>query len=187
MDAFSYLSVLISIVLGLGLAHVLAGAARLLRYRARVRFYGPALAWMAFLFLVHVQIWWAMFDLRDVAMWTFVAFLLVLLIPVLAYFLTFLLVPDTEAGEAVDLRASYYESRPAFFGVLGLLPIASLAMDFVVSERVYADTDVVFRVGFVVLAAVGFFSASERVHRALAFVGPGAFVAYVVLLFLRLA
>ena len=160
MDAFSYLSVLISIVLGLGLAHVLAGAARLLRYRARVRFYEPALAWMAFLFLVHVQIWWAMFDLRDVAMWTFVAFLLVLLIPVLAYFLTFLLVPDTEASEAVDLRASYYESRPAFFGVLGLLPIASLAMDFVVSERV---------------------------HRALAFVGPGAFVAYVVLLFLRLA
>lgn len=187
MDAFGYLSVLLSIVLGLGLAHLLSGAARLLRDHAHVRLHGPTLAWMAVLFLLHVQIWWTTFGLRDVAEWTFVTFLLVLLIPVLVYFLTFLLVPDVGGAQGVDLRADYYAGRRAFFGVLALVPVVSLVMDFTLSGRVYADADVGVRLGYVVLAGVGFVSAGERVHQTLAAVGLGAFVAYIAFLFLRLA
>jgi len=41
MSAFDYLSVLISIILGLGIAQVLSGFGRLLNVRSRVRWYGP--------------------------------------------------------------------------------------------------------------------------------------------------
>ncbi len=57
MDAFSYLSVLISIVLGLGLTRLLAGFAEMVRARGRLRFYWPLVAQMCLLFLIHVQLW----------------------------------------------------------------------------------------------------------------------------------
>jgi hypothetical protein len=70
MDAFSYLSVLLSIAVGLGLSPFRAGAAQLVRYRAAVRSYTPALLWMAMLFLLHVQVWWSVYDLRRAKVWT---------------------------------------------------------------------------------------------------------------------
>jgi len=43
MDAFSYLSVLTSIILGLGIQQVLLGYRALILSRKRVRFYAPPL------------------------------------------------------------------------------------------------------------------------------------------------
>jgi hypothetical protein len=55
MDDFSYLSVLISIVLGLGITNLLAGFAALVRNRGRVKIYWPMPMWMITLFLIHIQ------------------------------------------------------------------------------------------------------------------------------------
>jgi hypothetical protein len=146
MDPFSYLSVLLSIVLGLGLSHLLAGAAQLVRYRVAVRSYTPALLWMAMLFLLHVQVWWSVFDLHRVKVWTFFGFMLVLLIPVLTYLLTYLLVPDFGREGPIDLRTQYYESRRWFFALLMLLPLVSLAQEYTVWGFIRLDADPVFRV-----------------------------------------
>ena len=107
MDAFSYLSVLISIILGLGITQLLTGLGRLLQARGGTRLYGPAVTWIALLLLVHVQTWWTMFGLRGVRGWTFGAFLMVLLQPAVLYLMAALAVPDVSAGAAVDLRANY--------------------------------------------------------------------------------
>lgn len=187
MDAFGYLSVLISIVLGLGLTHLLAGMAKLMRHRSYVCFYAPTLVWMGLLFLLHVQIWWAVFDLRRVSEWTFFAFVLVLAIPTLVYLLTFLLVPDFDREERVDLKASYFGNRRWFFALFALLPLVSLTQEYAVSQSIQWDADPLFRLGFLVLALVGLMSSSERVHWWLA---PAVFLtfgAYIALLFLRLA
>jgi hypothetical protein len=85
MDAFSYLSVLISIILGLGITQLLTALGRLLNSRARVRWYWPAVVWAGILLVVHIQSWWAMFGLRTHENWTFLAFLVVLLLPILLY------------------------------------------------------------------------------------------------------
>jgi hypothetical protein len=45
MGAFEYLSVLISIVLGLGITQLLLGFSRWLEQRKSFRAYGPAIAW----------------------------------------------------------------------------------------------------------------------------------------------
>jgi len=87
MDGYNYLSVLVSIILGLGITNLLLGFAGLVRERSRTRMYAPVPIWMATLFFAHVQMWWAMFGLVDVAHWTFAKFLSVLLQPV-ALFLT---------------------------------------------------------------------------------------------------
>jgi len=41
MSQFQYLSVLISIIVGLGISHLLSSAVRLIQARKQVRFYKP--------------------------------------------------------------------------------------------------------------------------------------------------
>lgn len=187
MSEFEYLSVLISIVLGLGLSHVMATSAQLVRYRSAVRFYVPSLLWLALLFLMHIQIWWAVFELRTVQHWTFIDFALVLTLPTIAFLISVLLTPDFDREEMVDLRARYYEHRRWFFGLLALLPIASLAQEWAISGSIQLDADPLFRVAFVGLAAVGLFSARERLHYAISVVSLVGFTVYIGLLFLELA
>ena len=61
MDEFSYLSVLISVILGLAVTQILKGFRGILLSRTRVRIYWPVIAWAVLLLLVCVQSWWAMF------------------------------------------------------------------------------------------------------------------------------
>ena len=65
MDAFSYLSVLISIILGLAITQVLQGLRGLMHARSRVRLYAPAMIWALMLLVVYVQSWWSEFGLRN--------------------------------------------------------------------------------------------------------------------------
>jgi hypothetical protein len=52
MDEFSYLSVLISVILGLAVTQILKGFRGILLSRARVRIYWPVIASAAFLLLI---------------------------------------------------------------------------------------------------------------------------------------
>jgi hypothetical protein len=56
VDAFSYLAVLLSIVLGLGLTQLLTATGRLIRHRDRVRVQWLPLLWAAILLLIYVQV-----------------------------------------------------------------------------------------------------------------------------------
>ncbi|HEU4696571.1 MAG TPA: hypothetical protein VFR92_06375, partial [Sphingomicrobium sp.] len=85
MDAFSYLSVLLSIIIGLAITQVLQGYRALLLAKARVRSDGTALLWSVSLLLFATQAWWASFGLREHREWSFLAFAIVLLQMILLY------------------------------------------------------------------------------------------------------
>ena len=133
MDAFGYLSVLISIILGLGVTQLLTGIGRLIQGRGRVTPYMPSVVWAGLLLLVHVQTWWTMFGLRGVEAWTFAGFLVVLLQPAILYLLSALVLPDLNGPEQVDLRENYHDQARWFFGLFILLLVVSLAKDLVLS------------------------------------------------------
>jgi hypothetical protein len=186
MDSFEYLSVLVSIIVGLGLSHLLATTARLIQARDRVQLYGPTLIWMGVLFVLQIQIWWAAFEWESSAVWTFFSFLLFLMLPIGAYLLSVLLVPDLDAPDAVDLRASYFANRRWFFGLLTVLPLVSLLHEQVHGGLVQWDADAGFRLGFLAVALVGLGVRREFVHWILAVGFALGFAAYVGLLFSRL-
>jgi len=62
-DAFAYLSVLLSIVLGLAIAEVLQGYGTLLRSRSTVKFYAPPVIWSVMMLILATHFWWASFGL----------------------------------------------------------------------------------------------------------------------------
>lgn len=187
MSKFEYLSVLVSIVIGLGISNLLSGAARLIQLRNRARMYLPTLVWMGVLFLANVQIWWVAFDRRDVEEWNFFPFLLYLLIPIGAVVLSYLVLPDLGDEDAVDLKASYFENRGWFFGIFAALPVISLAEESVKDGAVPLDADALFRVAFAATALFAARSRSEGYHAFNAFLAAALFCAYVAMLFSRLA
>jgi hypothetical protein len=76
MDAFTYITVLLSIVLGLAITQVLLGFRGLILTRAKVKLYTPTLIWAVIELLVPIQAWWADFTMREHPNWTFLALLL---------------------------------------------------------------------------------------------------------------
>src|SRR5438046_2602424 len=116
MDAFSYLSVLISIILGLAITQILQGARGVVIGRREVSNYWPVLVWAGLLLLINVQSWWAMYGLRQLQNWTFVQFSVVLLQSILLYMLAALVLPDIRPGERSDLKTHYFEQHRWFFG-----------------------------------------------------------------------
>lgn len=187
VDAFSYLSVLLSIILGLAIAQLLQGIGQLLQARGRVRWHWPAAAWMAALLLIYVQSWWAMFGMRNIQSWTFGAFSVVLLQTILEYLLAALLTPLSFGGEgAIDLRAHYFAQARAFFVTLLLTLLASLSKDLVLSGSLTGGVNLAFHLVLIAMCAACAIWMSEWLHRLVAATAIPLFVAYIATLFTRL-
>src|SRR3954466_9687397 len=102
MDAFSYLSVLLSIILGLGLTQILTSLGRILRDRDRVRIDWLPISWGLLLVVVYVQVWWAMFGLRTQRDWAFFGFAVVLAQTATLYVMAAVALPDQVSERGVD-------------------------------------------------------------------------------------
>ena len=186
MNPFEFLSVLISIIVGLAITQLLSGAARLIQVRARVRPHATTLLWMATLLLLDTQIWWAAFERRDTSDWNFFLFLLYLLQPTLAYMVSFLVLPELGNEDEIDLAANFAGNRPWFFGLLALLPLISLVDEYINGGTIPRDADAAFRVSFLALALTACLVRSPRVQLWIAGASLALLCSYVGLLFLHL-
>lgn len=185
MDQFSYLSVLLSIIVGLAITQILKGYRGIMLSRSIVQMYWPTLLWSASLLLMNVQSWWAMFGLREVEDWTFAGFSVVLAQTIVQYLLAAIVFPDF-FGERVDLREHYWNHTRAFFGLTILVLVVSLAKDIVFSGHLSDRLNVSFHLGFITLGAIALATRREWYHKFLAVATAALFCAYVVLLFARL-
>jgi hypothetical protein len=189
-EEFEYLAVLLSIVLGLGVTQLLTGVGRLVQARGRVRPYWPTLAWIAMLLLIHVQAWWAMFELRDHRGWTFAKFLVVLLTPAALYLMAALVLPDvaesTAEGRVLDLQAHYYAQLRWFFGAGAIVIASSLLRPVAMDGRFPVDTDRGIQLVFLGFTVAGAVVRRPRYHEAMTLVGAALLTGYVALLFARL-
>jgi hypothetical protein len=121
VDAFSYLSVLISIVLALGMTRVLAGVGEMLQARTRHRIYWVHVVWIVNVFLYLVVAWWIFYRWRNQQPWTFLLFVFVLISPTILYLASLLLFPrESELERPVDYKTHYYANHRAFFTIFCL-------------------------------------------------------------------
>lgn len=186
MDAFSYLSVLLSIVLGLAVTQLLGGFAALVRARRRIAMYWPMPVQMAATLLITVQVWWAMFSLREARHWTFAAFLVVLAQSIAVYLMAAFITPELSGDGPVDLREAYFREARWFFGtVLAALAI-SLAKNLVMSGSFQTGLDLAGHIAFALVAATGLISRNDTVHKVLAPLSLLLYGLYIGLLFVSL-
>lgn len=187
MDAFEYLSVLISIVLGLALTQLLTSAGRLIQARGRAKPYWPVLLWTGSLLVILVQSWWALFDFRDHAPWTLPEFALILVHPTLLYLMCVLILPDSGVEGPIDLKANYFGQAPWFFSAAALLTVASIARPLVFDGELPLDADRIFHLAFLATAVLCAMNRRETLHKMVALTAPLTLLTYVCLLFFQLA
>ena len=120
MNLFEFLMILLSLIVGLGLAEILSGVANHLKRNGFRELSWPHGVITLTVFLGLLQNFWEAWGLRTEEVWSFPAMLLMLGTPVFLYTIAHTLFP--ERGEAANLDDIYMERAPL------LWPLAALTV-----------------------------------------------------------
>ena len=120
MDRFSFVMVLLSIIVGLGVTELLTNFARQIQNRATTKFYWIHTILALLVFLALLQQWWESWDQHLVEEWTFPILLLMLGGPIGLYVISHLLFPR-EMGD-IDYREHYYKNTRVNYAI-GVLTV----------------------------------------------------------------
>jgi hypothetical protein len=185
MDSFSYLSVLLSIIVGLAVTQILQGVRVLILARSTARLYAPSLIWAALLLLIATQMWWSAFELREQPVWTFWLYGIILIQVGLLYLASGLVLPDLRPHE-IDLEADYFANRRWFFGLLAGTAVASILKDVELYGALPHQANLLFHLAMIASCCAAIVIANRRYHAILAPASLIFFVVYIALLFARL-
>ena len=115
MDVFEYLSVLVSVILGLGITHLLAGASKMVHHRDTMRLYLPHIVWTVNLLLLILAIWWGMFWWSTLHDWFFFQFLFIVTYAICLFLSAGMLYPWSIPDD-FDFERHFMYNRRWFFG-----------------------------------------------------------------------
>jgi hypothetical protein len=180
MEMFNYVMVLASVILGLGITHLLQGVGGIVQHPRRQRIYWVHLLWVGAIFLRAIFWWWFEFELSKTADWTFALYLFVIVYAVLVYLWCALLFPGDLAGYE-GFKDYYYSRRCWFFGLV----LAGQAVDVVDTLlkgmdhfRSLGPSYPIAVVSVSVLLMIAMWTRSERYHGAFAIVSVVYLLAY---------
>ena len=178
MDFFNYVMVLSSVIIGLGITHLLQGVAGIIQHPRREPVYWVHLVWVAAIFLRTVFWWWTEFQLSQTAEWSFGLYCFVLVYAVLIYLSCALLFPGDLVG--YDGFRDYFHSRRGwFFGVALVSLVVDLADTLLKGLDHFHSLGRGYPVSTTVLAGLfvtAMITRNERFHAGLA-VGALGFLA----------
>ncbi len=139
ISAFEYVTVFISIILGLGVTQILTGIADLVHQNERVKIYWPHLVWIFLVLVLHVQEWWVIYQLRSFEKWRLPVFLFILLYPVVLFVLARLLFPFGFSEGTIDLKKFYFENYRRIFLFGAMLALLSILDNLFIRNYVAED------------------------------------------------
>lgn len=119
MDRFEYVMVMVSIIIGLALAHLLQGLVEVAQRPRPLRLRSIHLVWVIFMLMTVAFFWWWQFKLQALQEWTFGTYIFVLAYACLMYFQSTLLFPRDLCPD-VDLDEFFHRQRGWFFGANAL-------------------------------------------------------------------
>jgi hypothetical protein len=189
-DAFNYVAVLVSIIIGLGVTRILTGVSEAIQVANRPRGYWIHTLWMINILGALMLFWWVLYRWRNVPEWNFYLFLWVNIAPLLTYLAAGVLCPgELEATGSPDWRDYYYRNRRGFFFVFGAIWPLDIIDTLLKGKQHFVDQGPVYLV-IIVLWTFGNFAAgltkSERFHAVWAVLFPLSQISYTTFQLLRL-
>lgn len=168
MTPFEYVTVLISIILGLGITQIVTGIADLVHQWERVKIYWPHLLWIVIIFVLHIQEWWATFELRQFSSWELPTFLFVVLYPINLFILARLLFPFGLSIEPIDLRDFYFSNFKKIFSWAIILPVLSLINNVFIIGHNIREEIVQLIVPIILFSMIRLKGEREVIHKMVA-------------------
>jgi hypothetical protein len=134
MTPFEFVTVLISIILGLGITQIVSGVADLIHHHNQVKLYWPHLLWLVLVFFLHVQEWWQIYQLKTFEAWHLPVFLFIILYPIVLFILARILFPTFNNG-FVNLKEFYFSNFRNFFTFLMILAVLAGLENVFIHQR----------------------------------------------------
>ncbi len=180
MSVFEYLGVLLSVIMGLGVTHVLAGLSKTIHHRRTVKLFWVHTLW-AFNILVYIVIiWWGMFWWSTQQDWSFFQFLLLILYAIVLFLAASLLFP-WDLPDDFDFEAHFFDTRPWFFAVLTIAWCIDVPETVLKSEGGMRDLPEAYLVLVITqlgLNLIGVFWSNKTFHKVYALFWPVFTIGY---------
>ena len=169
MDSFEYIMVLVSIVVGLGITHILAAIGSAIH---RIRGHGPPirleltyLCWVGTMFIWLITFWWWEFKFSKLDIeWTVGLYLFIIGYAVCLYLTSVVLVPSRMEG-VDDSYEYFFKGRKWFFSLLTLLVFIDVVDTFLKGpHRILQPIYVVQIFLFLVLCVTGAFTKRRQLQ-----------------------
>jgi len=177
MVAFSHLSMVAFVILGLSMVRLMINYSSLLAKNYNespdddVFFYWPHTAMSFITFFTIILFWWTSYPLRDVAYypnegWNLFTFLLYLSVPFLFFMVSEIIAPqpDTYKDIEVDLKKYYYDNYKVILGLAVVLQVCLLANLFVFFQGELMSMKVIGRLLMLCLMIPMVFIGNKRLH-----------------------
>ena len=175
-DQFQHVMVLTSIIIGLGITHLLLGFSaaidRMSGQREPLRLSWAFAAWLAYLFLWMVQFWWWEYRLLELLKyWSLWNYFLVISYAVVLFLLAAILVPR-KWDEVDDLDEYFLTKRRWFYSIFLLASVIDIMDSYMKGGWSYVEGTGFLtwgqNIAMVPASIIGFRSANIRVHSVIA-------------------
>ena len=182
MVAFTHLSMVGFLVLGLSMVRLLITLAALLHQNENeskdddVIFYWPHSVFCFITFFTIILFWWTSYPLRDITYfpnegWNLFTFLLYLSVPFLFFMVTEVLAPQNNDGKALDLQEYYYKYHRVILGLAWMLQLCLIGNLFVFFHGELYSLKVLGRVIMLGVMTPMVISDNKKIHE----IGMGIF------------
>ena len=184
MVAFSHLSMIAFVILGLSMVRLMINYSSLLAKNHNddpdddVVFYWPHTAFCFITFFTIILFWWTSYPLRDLTYfpnenWNLFTFLLYLSVPFLFFMVSEVVVPQSEAHKEkeVNLREYYYHNHRVILGLAWMLQVCLIGNLFVFFQGELISMKVLGRFLMLAIMAPMVISTNKRIHE----IGMGIF------------
>lgn len=176
MTPFEYVIVLISIILGMGIAQIVTGVADIIHQWDKMKLYWPHALWILLVFVMHIHEWWYTYDLKKHESWYLISFLFLILYPILLFVLARILFPFGSMETDTDFKVFYFSNYRKFFLIIILLVVLAILQDILLEG--YSWKDQILKVAILaVLSTMAFKKISnELIHKVIVVLLLGAFI-----------
>jgi len=182
MVAFSHLSMIAFVILGLSMVRLMINFSSLLAKNYNdepdddVIFYWPHTVFCFITFFTIILFWWTSYPLRDLTYypnegWNLFTFLLYLSVPFLFFMVSEVVAPQDHEGKAYDLQEYYYKNHKVILGLAWMLQVCLIGNLFVFFHGELLSLKVLGRFIMLAVMAPMVISDNKRVHE----IGMGVF------------
>ncbi|MHA6206000.1 hypothetical protein ACXU4B_16360 [Dyella soli] len=188
-QSYPHIRVVLSIVLGLGIATLLKGIASIIQHPRRYGWSWIHMSWVVWALTSIVTFWWWEFRLTEVPTWTFESYLFVITYCALYLMLPALLFPD-DIREFGSYENYLIQRRARFFGLIALVTVMDVIDTSIKGRARWHTLGIAYPIHIVVLLVACVLGATlqrKRPHLVLALFALVHQVAYFVIEYFTLS
>ena len=120
MDTFEYLTVFVSIILGLGMTYLILGVGQILRRKGKYKIYWIHHLQIISTFLILLNTWWITYSWVGMKSLTFLHYLFLMCSPFVVVLASSLLFPGGNKKKNQDLKTHYFSIRKPYYILMSL-------------------------------------------------------------------